>query len=63
MQYIRIKLTQGDISSSQIMTETEFAKWAEIHLTTKEMWSKCRDGISVTISKVKRSALLINKPS
>lgn len=57
MQYIRVKISDGDITSSQIMTKDEFDKWLIIH--APDIWSKCRDGLSVSFSKVKKSPLLI----
>ncbi len=61
MEYIRVKISDGDLASSQIMTETQFEEWSKTHLNAKEMWSKCRDGLSVSFSKVKKSPLLTTK--
>lgn len=57
MKYIRVKLSEGDITSSQIMTENEFKEWIQ----TRDFWKGASMGIRYSFSAVIKSPLLKGK--
>jgi len=58
MKYIRVKITDGKIPQSQIMTENELKEWFKVN----NIWNRVMiDGINISFSPVKKSQLLTNK--
>lgn len=55
MEYIRVKVSDGKIPQSQIMSESELTQWFK----GNNIWNRVmKDGMTISFSPVKKSTLL-----